>query len=204
MKTVFLHGLGQTAASWSAVAQLTGSAYACPELFASGRSDYRELIGALEVRLAAEEAPLRLCGLSLGAVLALDLALRQPEKVGELVLIGGQYKMPRFLLKIRDIMFRFMPERAFSGGGLSKRETIELTRSMRDIDFSSDLPSVQCRTAVLCGENDKANIRAAREMSAAIPNAELHIIAGSGHEVNIDAPAAIAEIINAMDSGLDS
>ena len=73
MKTVFLHGLGQTPASWSAVAQLTGSGYNCPELFASGRSDYRELIGALEVRLAAEEAPLRLCGLSLeaNAVLAL-------------------------------------------------------------------------------------------------------------------------------------
>ena len=40
---------------------------------------------------------LHLCGLSLGAVLALDYTIRHPQRVESLVLIAGQYRSPKFL-----------------------------------------------------------------------------------------------------------
>ena len=108
MKTVFLHGLGQTARAWDEVVRLCPGLEAdCPDLFSlpgSGPS-YDRLLSALEGRYAGESGPLRLCGLSLGAVLALDYAARHPDQVRQLVLIAPQYRTPRPLFALQDVMF---------------------------------------------------------------------------------------------------
>ena len=77
----------------------------------------------------------------------------------------------------------------------SKGEVIGLTRSMMDLDFRGDLGRVSCPTLVLCGERDRANQKAALELRAGIPKAELAWIPGAGHEVNRDAPEALAEAL---------
>ena len=48
---------------------------------------------------------------------------------------------------------------------------------------------------MICGEKDSANMKAARELAGIIRNAKLQVIRGSGHEVNIDAPEALAGIL---------
>ena len=40
------------------------------------------------------EGPLNLCGLSLGAIIALRYAIERPERVQSLILIGGRDEMP--------------------------------------------------------------------------------------------------------------
>ena len=42
---------------------------------------------------------LNLCGLSLGAVLALNYAIDFPQRVNSLILIAPQYDMPKFLIE---------------------------------------------------------------------------------------------------------
>lgn len=53
----------------------------------------------------------------------------------------------------------------------------------------------------LCGEKDKANKKAARELANHIPEAEFCTVKGAGHEVNVDVPEKLASIINAFWNG---
>ena len=106
MTRVFLHGLGQGPDSWAAVRARLSPAPddAIPGLTAllrQGDGTYGALLTALASALEALPGPLDLCGLSLGAVLALDHAARHPERVRSLVLIAPQYRMPKRLLPSR-------------------------------------------------------------------------------------------------------
>ena len=68
MKTVLLHGLGQTAQDWKEVVQqLSISDVDCPELFSSTEDEisYLKILGDLEQRYSEVKEPLRICGLSL-------------------------------------------------------------------------------------------------------------------------------------------
>ena len=66
---------------------------------------------------------------------------------------------------------------------------------MAGIDFTDKIRNVKAKTLVAVGEGDKANQKAAREMSEML-NCELKIIPKSGHEVNVDEPTALAEMIS--------
>lgn len=140
--------------------------------------------------------PFRVCGLSLGALLALDYAILHRDQVASLVLIGAQYKAPRLLMDVQNLLFSCTPNRAFPAMGLSKRAMLQLTRSMRGLDLTERLGQINCPVTVVCGEKDRINLGASQRLVALLPQAELHIIPGAGHEVNRDAPAAITELLN--------
>ena len=199
MKTVLLHGLGQTAQDWKEVVrQLSASHVDCPELFASTGNEisYSRILSALERQYSDVAEPLRICGLSLGAMLALDFTIRHGDKVASLVLIGAQYKVPTFLIDFQNFLFRCMPGRSFESMGLSKGDTIRLSHSMRSLDFTSQLNKVTCPVMIVCGEKDSANLKASKKLKELLSHATLQIIPGAGHEINKDAPGAIAAILN--------
>ena len=192
MKTVLFHGLGQTPQDWRAVlAQLSTDAE-CPALF-EGLDDptYPKILDRLERRYSGAE-PLCLCGLSLGAVLALDFAARHPEQVTSLLLMAPQYKVSRPLLAVQDAVFRLLPESAFADMGLHKADLLCLTRSMRTLNLTPQLARILCPVTILCGADDKANLPAARNLAAFLPQAELHILPHTGHEINKTAPQVVA------------
>ena len=198
MKAVLLHGLGQTARDWRAVTRRLPDLDAeCPELFslAQDGAGYPELLAGLERRYAASAEPLCLCGLSLGAMLAIDFAVRHRECAASLILIGAQVRVPARLVDFQNFVFRCMPKKAFASMGLSKEGAIRLARSMRSLDFRAELGGLACPATVVCGERDRANRGAAEELRRRLPNAELRIIPGAGHEVNRDAPEALAALL---------
>lgn len=199
MKLVFLHGLGQGPESWDETIRALGPEpdAACPDLFGlcGGARDYPGLYVAFEGCAGDFPEPVALCGLSLGAVLALDYTIRHPQRVCKLVLIAPQYRMPKMLLKLQNIVFRLMPERAFAGAGMGKKEIIRLTSSMMSLDFRDKLDRVTCPTLVLWGERDTANRKAAGELAKLLPDADAREIPGAGHEVNRDAPWELAAAI---------
>ncbi len=201
MKMIFLHGLGQTAQDWQEVVDQIPAADAdCPELFSLGEGDltYSNILTGLERRYAAATEPFVLCGLSLGAVLALDYAIRHREKVASLILIGAQYKVPSLLIDFQNLLFRCMPGKAFEGMGISKNDMIKLSHSMRTLDFSSGLNEVVCPVTIICGEKDRANLKASKQLRELLPESELHMISGAGHEINKCAPEALALILKNM------
>jgi len=199
MKTILLHGLGQTAQSWKETAQdLAGESF-CPDMaawLAGKEPTYEALYGALEEYCTRFDEPVNLCGLSLGAVLALQYGVEHPEKVCALALIAPQFAMPKRLLRAQNAVFHLMPGFAFTGTGFAKTDFISLCRSMMDIDLTAALPRMQCRTLVLCGAQDKANKLAAYRLRALLPNAELAVLPDVGHEINRQAPAALAHRLN--------
>lgn len=199
MKTVFLHGLGQSPRDWDGVTgQLPALDMDCPDLFSTKETrplTYPDLLAQIEARYAHTAEPLRLCGLSLGAVLALDYTIRHPDKVATLIWIAGQLRSPTALIDLQNLVFRCLPGRMFKGMGLSKQDAIHLAHSMRSLDLTPGLSQVTCPVDVVCGQRDRANRKAARALAARLPRARLHIIPGAGHEVNRDAPGAIARLL---------
>ena len=200
MTCVFIHGLGQTPSSWDKVtAHLpTDIKIYRPSLSAIVKGEqitYEKLYKAFENECSHIEGPLYLCGISLGAVLALHYAINNPEKAASLMLIAPQYKMPGLLLEIQNIVFRLLPQAAFGSMGFSKRDVIALTASMKKLDFTPMLNGLTCPSFVICGQKDRANRNAAEMLANAIPDAKLSFVESAGHEVNTDAPAALADLI---------
>ena len=83
MKTILIHGLGQTAGAWNKTTELLPQEdVLCPELSAFiGGGSYGELYSGFRGYLDELDQPLFLCGLSLGAVLALNYAADRPGSV---------------------------------------------------------------------------------------------------------------------------
>lgn len=194
---VFLHGLGQDASSWRQTLICLGCEDAvCPDLTAHAEGlNYNGLYQALCAAAERWDEPLEFCGLSLGAMLALHFAVDHPQRVRRLALIAPQVKPPRLLLAFQNVVFRLMPRRAFAQTGLSKQDCIRLCASMARLNFSGRLDRVACKTLVICGEKDRANQKAARQAAEGIAQAELKFVGGAGHEVNLDAPQALAELL---------
>lgn len=198
MNRIFLHGLGQDAASWDGVCSLLEAEAACPELtsfFEDGESTYQNLYQGFSAYCGTLDSPLDICGLSLGAVLALNYALDHPERVNSLALIAPQYKMPRGLLRFQNLLFRLMPQAVFEGAGLKKRDMLSLTGSMLELDFTTQLGALKCPVLVLCGERDRVNRKAAISLAAKVPGAVFQTVKGADHEVNREAPEELAKLL---------
>lgn len=203
MKHIFIHGLGQTPDSWDkTISQLPDSEQIlCPnlaEIIRDKEVNYNNLYNAFSEICNKIEEPIDLCGLSLGGVLALNYAIDYPSKVNSLVLIAAQYKMPQNLLRFQNILFRFMPKSMFQQMGFGKADFIHLCKTMMVLDFSSSLQTVSCPTLIIYGEKDTANQKASVELATLLENAKLHVVEGSGHEINIDAPDKLAELLQAF------
>lgn len=201
MQTIFIHGLGQDSTSWNqtiSYLEKQDHLYALdlPQLCVEGEVTYAQLYESFAKYCNQTTEPLNLCGLSLGAILALNYAIEHPSKVNSLILIAGQVNMPKGLLKIQNILFQFMPKSMFQSMGFGKQDFIRLTQSMMDIDFTNDLKNLKCPVLVACGQSDKHNMKATQLMVEHIQNTQLALIDGAGHEVNVDAPEALAKVIN--------
>ena len=201
MKYILLHGMGQNASSWDkTISYLPDTTETvCPDLsnfFSEDNCNYNKMYSSFCRYCNSFSEPLNFCGLSLGAVLALNYAIDFPQKVSSLILIAPQYNMPKFLLKVQNVLFKFMPESEFKDIGLKKKDFITLTNSMVDMDFTSSLNKVNSPVFVICGEKDNVNKKAAIKLARELPNAKFSTIDNSGHEVNVDNPQGLA---NAME-----
>lgn len=201
-----MHRLGQTSSGWAKTIQLMDkrSDTISPNLFDFTDSKnicYQNLYNGFEQYCDTFDEPLHLCGLSLGAILALNYTAIHPEKISSLVLIGAQYKMPKNLLKFQNLIFSIMPNSYFEKLGFNKKDFIGLSKSMMDLNFQPHLAQIHCKTLILCGDKDRANKSAALSLHNQIENSSFYIIPNSGHEVNTDSPAALAEQLNSFYMG---
>lgn len=203
MCTIYLHGLGQKPVSWEKVIVQLESAgcSACPDLteICMGKeATYKNLYEGFSQICSEYDEQIDLCGLSLGGVLALNYAVDHPEKVNSLVLIAAQYKMPKGLLKMQNVLFRFMPKSMFRQTGFGKKEFIRLCKTMMELDFSDSIQKISCPALIVCGERDYANKKASAKLADCLKDAEFKIISDAGHEVNVEAPARLAAALRAF------
>lgn len=200
MTTVFLHGMGQTGASWDETIALLPNENVClcpnlSELLVGKQATFQNLYAGFESYCDRISGTFCLCGLSLGGVLALQYAANHPQRLNSLILMGAQYRSPKLLLAIQNLIFRFMKESNFQGLGFGKDDFIRLCATTGQVNLTAALPGIPCPTLVLCGENDSPNKKAARGLSSGIPGSKLVFIPQAGHELNKDCPEKLADIL---------
>lgn len=202
MRCIIVHGLGQGPSDWrETIAGLKFSGeIECPDLFGlyTGGLNYNKLYRAFSKYCDGYSGFLDICGLSLGGMLALNYAMDHPDKVHSLVLIGTGCSIPKTLMKLQNIVFRFMPKKSFEKIGISKKDVVSLTNSMINLDFKNDLGKITCPALVVCGKQDRANVKASKELKELLRTSAFKLIQNAGHEVNKDNPRQLSAELNAF------
>lgn len=181
----------------------------------------RDLIALLDA-LKIEKA--LLCGLSMGGHISLQAAVRYPERVQALVLIGAPFTnsfnwfekltVPINLLSVRlmplemttkltaDAVSKITPatrslvEQGF--GFMTHDQFVRQWAGNLRMETKHDLHKVQCPTLILHGERDVLVARQQEALAAGIAGAEFHSIPTAGHLTNLDNPLAVNERIHAF------
>ena len=200
MKYLYLHGLGQKPDSWNKVIKGTKVSessinLSLAEMLEGKSATYQELYSVFSSECGKEKGGIVLCGLSLGAVLALNYAIDYPDKVKALVLIAAQYKMPEKILKVQNMLFHLMPNSAFNKMGFKKADVISLCGTMAELDFRDSLHKVSCPVLIVCGEKDNANKKTSKELCHYLNNSCFHELMKTGHEANLEDPEELAIVL---------
>ena len=201
MGNILIHGLGQNETSWNLVeTELKNNNIKVekPNLYSiikNEKINYTTMFQKFADYCNSFDDKLNLCGLSLGGILALDYAKKFPDKVNSIILVGTPYKIPKILFKIQGIIFHLMPKATIEKIGCSKKDFISLVNSMSDLDIASNLDKVKCKTLILCGDKDNQNMESAKLLNKNIKGSSFRTIDNSSHEVNIDNPKELSDII---------
>jgi 3-oxoadipate enol-lactonase len=209
---IFLHGIGTGPSAWKPQVE----ALSLDREVVSPNLVGLPWLGAIEAirELVADRAPVDLCGLSLGALLALDAAAARPNDVRRLAVCAGFQRLPRGIqrrVRIAAWAMRPVPARLLhrqltsdlpSGYRARAVEEIaafgsgQLSRLMRAAaEFEVDPKAITAPTLVLCGARDRANLPLARLLAEALPVATLAVVPDAGHVANLDNPSAFTAIL---------
>jgi aspartate dehydrogenase len=235
-----LHGIGSSATSWNRVApRLPGYRLIAPDF--PGYGDTPDAPGltleALADRLAAaidaEGGSAHLVGVSFGALVALALARRSPERVRSLVLADatlGRGGFPpgdreRWLagrLAFADGLAAGAEKRAreIAAPGAADDAIAEIAANMRrarpagyravaamvaGADARPWLDTIPIPALVLCGAADAVvGVPLAETIAAALPDARFAVIAGAGHAPHVEQPGAFADAVRAFVDGVEA
>jgi pimeloyl-ACP methyl ester carboxylesterase len=164
-------------------------------------------------------------GMSLGGMIAQELALARPDLVRRLVLgcthagVAHAARPPKeagraFALDSDDWALRMRTLAPFAFASDVDRETLErfIAKKSRDVqqragydgqiaaalshDSYDRLPSIHAPTLVLTGDDDRVIPGASsRALADRIPDARLHTIAGAGHLFFVERPNETLEVL---------
>jgi 3-oxoadipate enol-lactonase len=199
---VLLHGLGTGPEAWRPQLDALGPerTVLAPRLRLDGGFTIEREAARLLVELPAE--PLDLCGLSLGALLALRMTLDEPERVRRLVLCAGFASLPlhfRLLQGAVGTVAALVPPGARGElGALDGAAIRAVFRAGRRFDVSAELDRLTLPALVLVGERDRANIGLSTALAAALPHGRLATVPGAGHVANIDAAGAFTDALRSF------
>ena len=164
MINILVHGLGQNESSWDKVKELLEEnkvEVETPNLFNLAKNyqlSYENLYKIFADYCNSFKEKLNIVGLSLGGILAIDYVNEYPEKVNSIILSGTPYEIPKSIITIQNIIYKFMPKKVFKQIGCSKKDLITLMDSMKNLTIPQKTPNIKCRTLIICGEREKNNI----------------------------------------------
>ena len=200
-----------TAAAWDARGYGESDDYSGPLQFDHFTGD------VLRVAEHFGAAKFHLVGLSMGGRIARNVALRSPERLHSLTLVSTT---PGFDALSADEVKRFVTERRTNNpdavrqlvGSRARREAIEeLEDSLSRVraepyrktleasvaqDRGAPIENIRVPTLVIAGDEDKVYRPAlAQSVAQRIPGAELVMVKGAGHLVNLERPGRFNEIL---------
>ncbi|RKT80075.1 pimeloyl-ACP methyl ester carboxylesterase [Terracoccus luteus] len=203
---VLLHGLGQSPIAWQdfVTAYGAGRPMSAPWLrglkpkdavgfdlgdAASGVADELELQGVRRADFV---------GVSVGASVALRLAVQRPELVGRLVLGGALVRPSRGSLRMQKLALRLVPESRLVDAGVSRPRMLAVLDGLRDFDGTTELRSVTAPTLLVAGSKDKAGVVAAQALAKELSGAQVQVLDGAGALLNTESATALADLTHAF------
>ena len=196
MKLIFLHGLGQSADSWKEVQDLLADYPSeALDLFPAGVGTYQEAKEHIYQRLTVETEPFVLVGLSLGAALALELSSYDLPNLQALVLSGCPLKLAGNIpFYIQSLIFKLLPKRIFEKQGADKSLLVGVSEELKTLDLREVARNCSYPTLLICGSQDKPNLKSMKDLQQLIPNSQFQIIPDGPHVLNRAKPKEFAEI----------
>jgi len=232
---VLLHGLGSCAADWAPQLEALAPRYRVVAVDLPGHGASPLPSGPLTIEAMAsavamlstelDAAPAHVVGLSLGACVALRLALQAPARVRSLTLVnpfacvrpGGPADvarlaqrlwllatapMPRLAAHVARRLFPWPEQRALyeaavgSLGATSRRGYAAAMRALARFDARGQLGAIRQPTLVVTGDRDTVVALGPKlRLGAAIPGARVVVVPGSGHATPYDQPAAFNRLL---------
>ena len=196
MKLIFLHGLGQSADSWKEVQYLLADYPSeALDLFPSGVGTYQEVKERIYQHLSKETEPFVLVGLSLGAALALELSSFEIPNLQGLVLSGCPLKLAGNIpFYIQLLIFKLLPKSIYEKQGADKSLLVGVSEELKTLDLRESAKNCSYPTLLICGSQDKPNLKSMKGLQQLIPNSQIQIIPDGTHVLNRAKPKEIAEI----------
>lgn len=224
---ILIHGAGGTHLNWPPqIRRLAGQRMIAPDLPGHGKSEGvgRQLIADYAGDLAGFMDALRvpaaiLAGHSMGAAIALTMALQHPKRVVGMALLGSSARMPvapailrgaadpsAFLATVdRITSHSYSPHADSRLKELALRRMAESRRSVLYGDFVAcdlfdvvdELGRIRAPALVLAAEEDRMiPVGSSRSMQRQIPGAQLRLIRGAGHMLMLEQPEAVASALS--------
>ena len=216
---VLLHGGGVTADSWFAQLPVLAGHYQvfAPERRGHGRTPDMEGPVTSEIMAddtvafleALETGPVHLIGWSAGGTVALRLALRRPDLVRKLVLIGTglsrDASTPDDLALVHGpdpealaALFRPQYEPLSPDGPghfpVVFAKWLRMWREEPDIELST-LAGLPMPVLVMQGDGDGLRVEHSAAVAAAIPDAQLAVVPGTSHALPLEKPALVNQLL---------
>lgn len=195
MKLIFLHGLGQSAESWKEVQELLADYPSeALDLFPTGITSYQEAKESIYQHLSEETEPFVLIGLSLGAVLSLELSSYDLPNLQALVLSGCPLKLAGNIpFYIQLLIFKLLPKRVFEKQGADKALMIGVFEELKTLDLTDIAGICPYPTLLICGSKDKPNLSSMRSLHKLISESQFQIIPDGPHVLNKEKPKEFVE-----------
>ncbi len=215
---VLLHGGMCTAATWGAQIEALsdGRRLLVPERRGHGHTADP---GEISYDLMADDTvafleavaggPADLVGWSDGGIVGLLVALRRPDLVNKLVLIGTNFHhegtLPEFFEGMDDPMsdglatLRVPYEEASPDGPehwpVVMGKLLEMWKTSPTLTVE-DLRTIDVPTLVLVGDDDAMSLAHTVELFESLPQGQLAVVPGSSHLVPIEKPALVNQLVN--------
>lgn len=234
---LLLHGLGSSGQDWELVVPQLAAHHrvVVPDVRGHGRSD--KPLGDYGVPLFARDiaaccdrlglSAVHVVGLSMGGMIAFELAVTRPDLVASLVIINsGPDMVPRTLrfralLGLRLLMLRLLgpaglarmiarklfpkPEQAALRRGVEERLAQNdpdvyrrATHGLIGWTVQDRLAEIKCPVLVLASERDYTPIATKESYVAQLKDARLQVIKDSGHAAPGDQPEQVSSAILAF------
>lgn len=223
---MLIHGAGGSRLSWPpALRRMSGMAVYTLDLPGHGRSsappcESVEAYAAAVLHFMEERQlpPAILVGHSMGSAIALTLALRAPQRVAALVLIGSGARLrvhPSLLQSTASenslpqaiqtlLEWAFSPETPAGLKALAARHMGQTPASTFHADFLAcdrfdlreHLHLIPHPTLLLCGSEDRMTPpRFSEFLAERLPHARLQLFPGAGHMLPLERPQQVAQAL---------
>lgn len=215
---VLLHGYGVSGTYMLPLARELSTSHRVlvPELPGQGKSEPRpglRSVPALADALgrwleAAELERPAVVANSLGCQVVTELAVRQPERVGPLVLVGptvdparrrGRHQLFAALRDCAREPLQLVAIAAADDVGVGMRRLLATARAALDDRIEERLPLVEQPTVVIRGGADGFVGEAwAEQVSSLLPDGRLVVLPGEPHAVHFTRPASVAAVVREL------